>query len=102
MDSVSLEAQLLGVAWRCEQWKLGIPEHLMLSLEAADRHARPAPNCRSYTISCRCISRSLAVLIQLRLFLLDCARGVAIVWLRRGIASRVLGWWFQSGGPMYG
>ena len=34
--------------------------------------------------------------------ILDCDCGVAVVCLRCGITGRVLGWWFQSGGPMYG
>ena len=39
-------------------------EYLMWSLVAADRHARPAPQCLSYSISCRYIPQSPAVLIH--------------------------------------
>ena len=44
--------------------ELGLPEHLMLSLGAADRHARLAPHCRSCTTFYQYMPRSLAVVIH--------------------------------------
>ena len=63
--SKSWELRVTGWLGGLRIWELGMTdEYLMWSLVAADRHARPAPQFRSRTFLCLCISRNLALLAR--------------------------------------